>query len=95
MFVCPYVVHRHPQYWEDPEGFDPHRFEKEPPRGAYFPFGGGPRQCIGNGFATMEAELVLATMAQRVRFELPPGASLSLEPSITLRPRGGLTMTVR
>ena len=95
VFVCPYVVHRHPGYWEDPEGFDPHRFEKEPPRGAYFPFGGGPRQCIGNGFATMEAELVLATMAQRVRFELPPGARLSLEPSITLRPRGGLTMTVR
>jgi len=90
VFVSPYVVHRHPRYWSDPEGFDPHRFEKEPPRGAYFPFGGGPRACIGNGFAMMEAQLVLATMAQRVKFELVPGHPIEIEPSITLRPRYGI-----
>ena len=92
VFVSPYIVHRHPRFWEDPEGFDPHRFEKEPPRGAYFPFGGGPRACIGNGFAMMEAQLVLATVAQRVTFELVPGHPVELEPSITLRPRHGLAM---
>jgi cytochrome P450 len=95
VFVCSYVVHRDPRIWEDPEGFDPHRFESAPPKGAYFPFGAGPRQCIGNGFATMEAELVLATLAQRVRLELVPGHPVELEPSITLRPRQGMQMVVR
>ena len=95
VFVSPYVVHRHPRLWDDPEGFDPHRFSREPPRGAYFPFGGGPRQCIGNGFAMMEAQLVLATIAQRARFELVPGHPVVLEPSVTLRPKFGLSMTVR
>jgi cytochrome P450 len=94
-FVSPYVTHRHPRYWEDPEGFDPHRFEREPVKGAYYPFGGGPRQCIGSAFAMMEAELVLATLAQRVRLELAPGAPVELDPSITLRPKNGLLMTVR
>ena len=94
VFVSPWVVHRHPKYWNDPEGFDPHRFGREPPRGAYFPFGGGPRQCIGNGFAMMEAQLVLATIAQRLKFELVPGHPVEPEPSITLRPRHGLSMTV-
>ncbi len=95
VFVSPYVVHRHPRLWEDPEGFDPQRFASEPPRGAYFPFGGGPRMCIGNNFATMEAELVLSTMAQRVRPELVPGHRVVLEPSITLRPKYGMRMTIR
>ena len=95
VFVSPYVVHRHPELWSDPEGFDPQRFAREPARGAYLPFGAGPRMCIGNGFASMEAELVLATMAQRVRFELVPGAEVELDPSITLRPRHGVRMTLR
>ena len=89
------MVHRHPGLWSDPEGFDPQRFEREPPRGAYLPFGGGPRMCIGNGFASMEAELVLATLAQDLRFELAPGEPVELEASITLRPRRGVAMTVR
>lgn len=94
-FVCPYITHRHPRFWDDPEGFDPRRFEREPPKGAYYPFGAGPRQCIGSGFAMMEAELVLATLARRVRLELAPGAPVELDPSITLRPKDGLAMTVR
>ena len=95
VFVSPYVVHRHPRFWRDPEGFDPLRFAsaEAPPRGAYFPFGGGPRQCIGNGFAMMEAELVLATLAQKFRFELVPGHPVDAEPSITLRPRHGMKMS--
>ena len=99
VFVSPWVVHRNPKVWEDPEGFDPQRFSparaETLPRGAYFPFGGGPRLCIGNGFAMMEAELVLATIAQKLRFELVPGAPVELEPSITLRPRHGIRMMVR
>ncbi|HEX4386191.1 MAG TPA: cytochrome P450 [Myxococcales bacterium] len=94
-FVSPYVTHRHPRYWDNPEGFDPRRFEREPAKGAYYPFGGGPRQCIGSAFAMMEAELVLATLARRVRLELAPGAPIELDPSITLRPKNGLLMTVR
>jgi cytochrome P450 len=94
VFISPYVIHRHPGLWENPEGFDPARFEKEPPRGGYLPFGGGPRMCIGNGFAMMEAELVLATLAQRFRFDLVPGPPVDLEPSITLRPRHGVRMMV-
>jgi cytochrome P450 len=96
VFVSPYVVHRHPRIWSDPEGFDPQRFanERAVPRGAYFPFGAGPRQCIGNGFAMMEAQLVLATVLQRVRLELVPGHPVAPEPSITLRPRRGMLMRV-
>jgi cytochrome P450 len=94
-FVSPYITHRHPRFWDDPEGFDPRRFEREPQKGAYYPFGAGPRQCIGSAFAMMEAELVLATLAQRVRLELAPGAPVALDPSITLRPKAGLAMTVR
>jgi cytochrome P450 len=97
VFVSPFIVHRNPRVWENPEGFDPARFSSETAlaKGAYFPFGGGPRQCIGNGFAMMEAQLVLATIAQRVQLELVPGHPVELEPSVTLRPRYGMRMTVR
>jgi len=95
VLISPYVVHRHPGLWSNPEGFDPQRFASEPARGAYLPFGAGPRMCIGSGFASMEAELVLATLARDLAFELPPGEPVELEPSITLRPKNGLAMTVR
>ncbi len=98
VFVSPWVTHRHPDFWEDPEGFDPERFAPERmatiPRYAYFPFAGGPRQCIGNRFALMEAELALAVVAQRYRLDLVPGHPVELEPVITLRPRHGMRMTV-
>ena len=97
VFVSPYVVHRHPRLWRDPEGFDPQRFASTEtlPRGAYFPFGGGPRQCIGNGFAMMEAQLVLGRLVQKFALELVPGHRVEAEPSITLRPRYGMRMAVR
>ena len=98
IFIAPYVMHRDPQYFEEPERFEPERFsearEAELPRYAYFPFGGGQRVCIGNSFAMMEARLILATMAQRCRLALVPGQQIIPEPEITLSSRYGLQMTV-
>lgn len=89
-----WVVHRDPRWYDDPEQFLPERWEsdllKRIPRFAYFPFGYGPRQCIGNAFALMEAQLVLATIAQRFRFTLVPGHPIAPLASITLRPRHGI-----
>jgi cytochrome P450 len=96
IFVSPYVTHRHPRFWDNPEGFDPDRFLPEAvqarPRFAYFPFSGGPRQCIGDNFALMEAQLVLATVLRRVRLSLAPWQTVELDPLITLRPKYGMQM---
>jgi cytochrome P450 len=95
IFISPYVVHRLPHYYPDPERFDPERFtperEKELPRYAYIPFGAGPHVCIGNGFAMMEAQLLLATIAQRYRLTLRQG-TVGTEPLITLGVKDGLRM---
>jgi cytochrome P450 len=89
-----WVMHRDPRWFDAPEEFRPERWEdglaKRLPRFAYFPFGGGPRQCIGNTFALMEAMLVLATIAQRYRFRLVERHPVVPLPSITLRPRHGI-----
>jgi cytochrome P450 len=94
IFISPYAVHRHPAFWDQPEVFDPDRFSPERSAGrphfAYIPFGGGPRQCIGNTFALAEAQLILATVAQRYRLRTLPGQSVKPNPLITLRPQGGL-----
>jgi cytochrome P450 len=96
--LSPFLTHRHPDFWPDPERFDPQRFtpeqERERPRFAYLPFGGGPRQCIGNQFAMTEALLILATIIQRYRLALPPGYTVSIDPQITIRPKGGLPMFI-
>jgi cytochrome P450 len=96
--LSPFLTHRHPDFWPEPERFDPERFapeqEKGRPRFAYIPFGGGPRLCIGNQFAMTEAMLILATIVQRYRLELVPGHQVSIDPQITLRPKGGLPMLV-
>jgi cytochrome P450 len=98
VILLPYVTHRHPDFWENAEDFDPERFSPERsegrPRYAYFPFGGGPRQCIGNNFAMMEAILVLATVAQKYRLRLVPGHPVEPEPSVTLHARHGIKMTL-
>jgi cytochrome P450 len=98
IFVSQYCTHRHPAFWEEPEVFDPERFTPERsagrPRFAYFPFGGGPRQCIGNNFAIMEAQLVLATIAQRYYLRLVPGHPVEPQVLVTMRPRYGLPMTL-
>jgi cytochrome P450 len=89
-----WTMHRDPRWFTDPEVFRPERWEdglaKRLPRFAYFPFGGGPRQCIGNTFALMEATLGLATIAQKFRFRLVAGHPVVPLPSITLRPRHGI-----
>ena len=98
VFLIPFVVHRRPTLWPDPERFDPERFAPERvaarPRFAYFPFGGGPRVCIGNQFAMMEAQLVVATIAQRYRIEVGPNQDIRPEPLITLRPAPGIRATL-
>jgi len=97
VLVVPYVVHRNPDIWDDPEKFDPERFsadnEKQIPRHAYLPFGGGARVCIGNSFALMEGHLVLATLLQHYKLELVQ-KTVEPEPLVTLRPKGGLHMRV-
>jgi cytochrome P450 len=93
--VSPYLVHRDPRWWPDPLAFLPERWGAEDParpRLAYFPFGGGPRMCIGEPFAWMEAAVVVATIAQRWRFASVPGLQVRPRPAITLRPDGGLPM---
>jgi cytochrome P450 len=99
LLLCQYLTHRHPDFWERPEAFDPDRFLPERsagrPRFAYFPFGGGPRQCIGNQLALLEAAVVLARIAQRFQIALVPGHEIVLDPSITLRPRNGVQVRVR
>lgn len=97
--LSPYTMHRHPGHWERPEEFDPDRFRPENTAGrkpfAYFPFGGGPRLCIGHNFAMIEAQLIVATVAQRFELEVAPGHRVEPERLFVLRPRGGLPMTVR
>jgi cytochrome P450 len=98
IFIMQWVTHRDARFFPDPERFDPERWRDDPirrgriPRFAYFPFGGGPRVCIGAGFAMMEAALLLATIAQLYRFSLVPGAVVTPFFSITLRPKNGLPM---
>jgi cytochrome P450 len=97
-FVIPYVLHRIPAFWPEPERFDPERFLPEPsavrPKFAYIPFGAGPRQCIGNQFALIEAQLIIATFAQQYRLHVAPGYSADPWPLITLRPRLGMPMII-
>jgi cytochrome P450 len=93
-----WVVHRDKRWFDEPEAFRPERWDNDLarrlPRGAYFPFGDGPRICIGNQFAMLEAVLVLATVAHRYRLALAPGFKLELLPSVTLRPKRGVSMVV-
>src|SRR5713101_1097587 len=96
--MAQWVVHRDPRWYDAPEEFRPDRWEgdllKRLPKFAYFPFGGGPRQCIGNAFALMEASLILATVAQKFRLRLVANHRVEPLASITLRPRHGVRVTL-
>ena len=94
VLLGPYLTHRHPAVWDDPERFDPDRFTlaraATRPAFAYFPFGGGPRRCIGSAFATTEMQMIVATVAQRYRLELLPGPRVVPAAGLTLRPSSAL-----
>jgi cytochrome P450 len=99
LIFSPYALHRRADTWAQPEEFDPDRFsvngQNKAPRYAYIPFGGGPRLCIGNAFAQVEAALVLATFVQAFDLDLLPGQKVSADALVTIRPQGGLAMRVR
>lgn len=96
--ISPFVTHRHPDFWENPESFDPDRFTSQRsasrPQYAYLPFGGGQRLCIGSHLAMLEAQVIVARVLQRFRLELVPSCVVTPMPGITLRLRHGLLMTV-
>lgn len=99
LIASQWVMHRHPRYFTEPGVFNPERWdndlEKQLPRGVYFPFGDGPRVCIGKSFALMEAVLILATIAQKFRLKLISDQTIELQPSITLRPKYGIQVVLR
>lgn len=96
LLMSQYVMHRNPKYFPEPDRFIPERWTPEAregrPKFSYFPFGGGPRVCIGENFAWMEGTLVLATLAQKWRMRLIPGHPVELYPLVTLRPKHGMKM---
>lgn len=98
IYLAPYTMHRHPAWWPDPERFDPGRFTEaaaqDRPRFAFFPFGGGLRQCIGEPFARLEAGIVLRAVLRWFRLVPAREGVLWLRPSVVLEPRGGLPMRV-
>jgi cytochrome P450 len=98
ILMSQYVMHRDPRYYPDPGRFDPQRWNPQtgmkPPHFTYFPFGGGPRGCIGQSYALQEAMLVIATLAQHWRMHLAPGHPVAFRPLINLRPKYGMRMVL-
>jgi cytochrome P450 len=98
LYLAQWATHRHPDFWPNPEGFDPERFAPEAAaarhRFAYFPFAGGPRVCIGNNLALLEAVLILAMVSRRYRVDLVPGHPVEPQATITTRPRHGILVTL-
>jgi cytochrome P450 len=96
--IIPWIIHRHRDYWQNPERFDPERFTPEAiarrDRLAYLPFGFGPRICIGASFAMTEAVLILATLAQRFKLRVAPGCRVEPHAQFTLRAKNGMRMIV-
>jgi cytochrome P450 len=101
VLISQLIMHKDPRYFPEPERFDPDRWSANDPRAAslprfaYFPFGGGPRVCIGAGFGMMEAVLLLATIAQQFQMQIAPGQKVRMQPTVTLRPRNGIPVTLK
>lgn len=98
VIISPYTIHHHPDYWPDPDRFDPDRFApgqaEQRPRFAYIPFGGGPRRCIGDRLAQLEMQLITAMVTQRFRLRLVEGHSVAAVGRVTIRPRHGMAMRI-
>jgi cytochrome P450 len=95
IIMSPWLLHRHPQLWEDPEDFRPERFLGEVERFAHIPFGAGPRLCIGRDFSYVESVLIVAELARHFSVRHPPGVELPEgDPLVTIRPRGGMPLIV-
>jgi cytochrome P450 len=98
LLTSQWVMQRDARFFDQPDRFMPERWldglEQRLPPGAYFPFGDGPRRCIGQGFAQLETSLVIATIAQKFRFRLKKGFPVVPEPLVTLRPKYGIEMTI-
>lgn len=98
VLISPYAMHRHPNFWQEPEQFNPERFRPEIAEQrlpyTYFPFSGGPRQCVGSNLAKIESHLVLSTIAQKYQLKKVPNHPVEPESLVTLRPKFGLPMTV-
>lgn len=98
LMLSQWVIHRSPEFWEDPDVFRPERWDPVNGQrllpGAYFPFGGGPRMCIGMPFAELEAKLILTTILQHYTPQTVPGYTPGLQPTITLRPKRNLRVTL-
>ena len=98
ILLSPYLTHRHPDFWENAEEFVPERFSEENaekrPKFAYFPFGGGPRICLGNSFAMMEAQLIIAMILQKFKVKLLPEHKVEPQVSLTLRPKNGIMVSL-
>ena len=94
--LSPYVNHRHPRFWSDPERFDPDRFApgREIPNFAYFPFGGGPHMCVGKHLSLLEVKVALTMVTRRFRVRLVPDQTIRLDPGIALRPAPSMMVTV-
>jgi cytochrome P450 len=101
VLISQLILHKDARYFPEPLRFNPDRWSANDsratslPRFAYFPFGGGPRVCIGAGFAMMEAVLLLATIAQQFRIQIAPGQTVKMQPTVTLRPRNGIPVTLK
>src|SRR5258708_33921448 len=99
VWISPYLMHRDPRYFDEPETFLPERWagnlEKQIPRYAYFPFGGGPHVCTGQALATLEANILLATILQRCTLTLFPGQTIKPVAFVVERPEHGIRMRVQ
>jgi cytochrome P450 len=98
VLMSPYVMQRDRRYYPDPDRFDPRRWDAQAapkaPKFAYFPFGGGPRGCIGQSYAMLEGVLIIATLARHWRMRVAPGHAVAFQPLINLRPRYGMPMVL-